>query len=247
MLSEEHKKKISDSLKGHRLSEETKRKISETLLKSSLKGRKLSAEHKVKIGLGNKGKKRTLEQRLKISENSKKNKWSEERKQKWSLLMKGDNNISKRHDVRIKLSKKMKENINNGTANISKMIKNDTKPELMFENILKNRNINHVKQFNIDNKFYDFFIPHKNLLVEIHGDYWHANPKYYNESNLSSVQIRNIKNDIDKIKLAKKHGYKIIHIWQSNLEEGSTTREMSLNNNSLHELPTTIKLVDDIV
>ena len=67
-LSEDHKKKIAESLKGRPCSEKTKRKISvantgkkRTLeqckkLSELRKGKKLTKQHKINIGLGNKGK-----------------------------------------------------------------------------------------------------------------------------------------------------------------------------------------------
>ena len=50
ILNKEHKRKISEAIKGWKISEETKRKISE-----ANKGKKLSAETKRKIGESHKG------------------------------------------------------------------------------------------------------------------------------------------------------------------------------------------------
>ena len=50
-MSEEQKKKLSDSCKGRKVSKEVKEKISK-----AVKGRTLSEEHKRKIGESNKGK-----------------------------------------------------------------------------------------------------------------------------------------------------------------------------------------------
>ena len=50
-MTEEHKRKISEAKKGHKVSEETRKKISE-----SKKGNKLSEEHKRKISEENRGK-----------------------------------------------------------------------------------------------------------------------------------------------------------------------------------------------
>jgi len=68
-LSEEHKRKISEALKGRNLgrdvSQETRRKIGEANKgrPSFRKGQRLSEEHKRKIGEANSGKRRTLVQR----------------------------------------------------------------------------------------------------------------------------------------------------------------------------------------
>ena len=58
-MSEEQRKKLSDSCKGRSMDEETKQKISK-----AFKGRKLSEEHKKKIGESNKGKSRQTKEGL---------------------------------------------------------------------------------------------------------------------------------------------------------------------------------------
>jgi hypothetical protein len=73
-ISEEQKKKISESMKGRKLSEEQKKKISE-----SMKGRKLSEEHKTKLRESMKG----------INTWTKGSKASEETKKKLSKIRKG--------------------------------------------------------------------------------------------------------------------------------------------------------------
>ena len=86
-LSEEHKRKISEGNKGKRrspLSEEHKRRISE-----ANKGKKLSEETKRKMSEANKGKKLSEEHRKKMSEAQKGKKLSKETKRKISEVQKG--------------------------------------------------------------------------------------------------------------------------------------------------------------
>ena len=84
--SDETRRKMSESLKGHKCNEETKRKISDANkgkirseeqrnnISTSLKGRSLSEEHRRKIGEASKGRKHTIseETRKKMSESRKK-------------------------------------------------------------------------------------------------------------------------------------------------------------------------------
>lgn len=87
-LTEEHKRKISKTLKGRfkgrKLSEETKKKISDTH-----KGKKQSQEHIRRKVEANKGQKRTEETKRKISRANKGNKHSKEVKRKMSEIAKG--------------------------------------------------------------------------------------------------------------------------------------------------------------
>ena len=95
--SEEHKRKISQTLKGRipwnkgkKMSEEFSRKISKIT-----KGRKLSEEHKRKIGLKHKGKKLSEEQKRKMALISGARKHTEETKRKIALISKGRKHTEK--------------------------------------------------------------------------------------------------------------------------------------------------------
>jgi len=93
-LTEEHKRKISESHKGKRLSEEHKRKISKAIkrlpdeyrkkLSEVRKGKRLSEEHKRKISKTLMGHEVSKETRRKISKANIGNKISEEHKRKTS-------------------------------------------------------------------------------------------------------------------------------------------------------------------
>ena len=89
-LSEEHKRKISESEKGRKLSEETRKKMSE-----SRKGKSSSEEQKKKISAALKGRSHSEEHNRKVSEalkgntNSKGKHRTEETKNKISKALKG--------------------------------------------------------------------------------------------------------------------------------------------------------------
>jgi len=54
-------------------------------------------------------------------------------------------------------------------------------------------------------------------LVEINGDYWHANPIIYENKELNKTQLRNVKNDKFKTVLAKGSGYSFYVLWEYDL------------------------------
>jgi len=70
---------------------------------------------------------------------------------------------------------------------------------------------------------YDIYIKELNLLVEVNGDYWHANPSIYNEEDtipffgeekkVSDIWLF----DKEKIDNAKNMGYNIITIWEKDV------------------------------
>ena len=89
-LSDEHKKNLSESHKGKTLSDETKKKLSE-----SHKGKTLSDEHKKNLSESHKGKTLSDETKKKLSESKKGIPKSEEHKQKLSEAMKGKTHSEK--------------------------------------------------------------------------------------------------------------------------------------------------------
>jgi very-short-patch-repair endonuclease len=101
--------------------------------------------------------------------------------------------------------------------------------EELIEEFLKINCISYKTQWfiHISNekiRFYDFYIPHKNLLIEVNGDYWHANPIKYNESDIipypGNVLLRASdiwEKDYQKYKLAANQGYDIIYLWENDI------------------------------
>ena len=92
-----------------------------------------------------------------------------------------------------------------------------TWPEKKFAEMMKELKIPFEKQKVVGAKIFDFYIPSKNMLIEVDGDYWHGNDEKYKEK--SAMQRRNIKNDTFKDVLAKGFGYKIERVWESDLKK----------------------------
>lgn len=87
--------------------------------------------------------------------------------------------------------------------------KNESEPEKMFAKFLDSRNIHYEKQYVLDNKFFDFYIPESKLLVEIDGEFYH--PLNLEECKYD-FQIRNYYNDIEKNSIAQKYNLTIKRI-----------------------------------
>ena len=77
-------------------------------------------------------------------------------------------------------------------------------------------NIRYIYQFEAKDikRFYDFYLPDSNLLIEIDGDYFHSNPLIYENKELNKMQIRNKKIDEYKNKWALLHSIPIMRIWE---------------------------------
>jgi very-short-patch-repair endonuclease len=98
-----------------------------------------------------------------------------------------------------------------------KMSNKMTSPEKVFAKMMKELDIKVETQKVLGNKIYDFYVPSKNMMVEIDGDYFHANPLIYEQKDLNKMQIRNVRNDKFKDVLAKGNGYEIERVWEYDL------------------------------
>lgn len=100
--------------------------------------------------------------------------------------------------------------------NASKMSKKMTAPEKKFLSLMKELNENVECQKIVGSKIYDFYIPKKNMLIEVDGDYYHGSA-IFEEKGLNSMQKRNKKNDVFKNTLAIGMGYSLERVWESDL------------------------------
>ena len=98
--------------------------------------------------------------------------------------------------------------MNNYYAKNRKFFIKTSKLEIKFARILSQMGLKFERQYRVGYKFYDFFLPDYNILVETDGDYWHGNSKKFKV--LNKIQIKSIMNDYQKDGLAKIQGYKLI-------------------------------------
>jgi len=91
--------------------------------------------------------------------------------------------------------------------------------------MIKNYNIKTKLEYRINNFYYDIFVE-PNLIIEVNGNMFHANPIYYKSGDLLNNHIFNNKlvDEIwerDKIKNenAINNGYKLLIIWESDIKK----------------------------
>jgi very-short-patch-repair endonuclease len=91
------------------------------------------------------------------------------------------------------------------------------KLEKAFEDILNELEITYLHQHTIKNHNYDFFIPTKNILIEVDGDFWHVNESK-GFTIKSKIQVRNLENDAKKNKVAADNGYTLLRFWENDIK-----------------------------
>lgn len=77
--------------------------------------------------------------------------------------------------------------------------------------------VKYKKQFKAESigRYYDFYIPSSNTLIEIDGDYYHGYNLLYEEK--SPMQKKNARVDKSKDKWAKEHKIPLIRIWEHDI------------------------------
>lgn len=108
------------------------------------------------------------------------------------------------------------------------------KTEELFKSYLTRNNISFIHSFFIKERQYDFLLPTFNLIVEINGDFFHANPLFYKADDVlpipgGSLSAKEIwKRDKQKKEIAIASGYKILYIWETDLKNKKEKQILSM-------------------
>ena len=103
--------------------------------------------------------------------------------------------------------------------------------EKRFKKILEKNNISYNHNFTLkymdgQNKkrwyFYDFKV-FDNIIFELNGDYWHANPSFYKANDKVNIRSCKVASDIweaDKKKedIARQQGYTVVCLWENDIK-----------------------------
>lgn len=81
--------------------------------------------------------------------------------------------------------------------------------------------VEYVYQFEAKDigRFFDFYLPSHNIIIEIDGDFWHGNPDKYKEEELRGHQKRAQRIDEYKTKWALLHCIPILRFWESDIRK----------------------------
>lgn len=81
--------------------------------------------------------------------------------------------------------------------------------------------IEYIYQFEAKSikRWYDFYLPKHNILIEIDGSYFHSDPRLVKEEDMSPMQKRNRRIDEYKNKWALANGIPIIRFWEKDIRE----------------------------
>lgn len=88
--------------------------------------------------------------------------------------------------------------------------------ETEFESILKELGITEFKyQYQAGHGVYDYLIG--DTLVEVQGNYWHCNPKFFPNGPIDDRQVGKLARDKDKREMAQASGFDLIYVWEDDV------------------------------
>ena len=90
----------------------------------------------------------------------------------------------------------------------------ETRPERFIRQTLEKLGMKFTPQFGIDQLLYDFHITGTSLLIEVQGDFWHANPRVYPNGPVYHSQKSNVLRDNFKRRKARDNGYWVWYVWE---------------------------------
>lgn len=95
----------------------------------------------------------------------------------------------------------------------------ETSPEKFVRNFLETLNINFRKEVYIaNNRWRVDFLIENDKIIEVNGDFWHANPKIYSVDKLTTIQKNNVLRDIEKFNWINQNNYKLLIIWEQDIK-----------------------------
>lgn len=211
--SQEKKRKISEANKGNKYwvgkkhTEETKKKLSDRMTG------KLVGNLNPFYGKKHDGK--TIELMVEKRKIWREN-LTEEQKKCLSLNLSKSQKTMQKNDP-----DGYRENKRKGGLAAAKSVKKYQKNnfEKKLEQKLKEMQIEMKYSVIFCHKQFDFGNKEHKILLEAQGDYWHGNPNIYKE--LNEIQKRNVNKDVEKAKIAEKHGFKIFYIWEKEFNNGN--------------------------
>jgi G:T-mismatch repair DNA endonuclease (very short patch repair protein) len=115
-----------------------------------------------------------------------------------------------------------KEHLEKMIINSHKKVYRKTSIEKEVETFLINNKINYKYNFILNRYQFDFLLNDYNTIIEVQGDYWHANPLYYSDTNINLKKL----NEIQKYKVSMdiikndfiKNNYNIIYLWETEIK-----------------------------
>lgn len=92
-----------------------------------------------------------------------------------------------------------------------------SKPHKMFAILLHELKIEYTEEYICGAWCFDFFLPNYNIFIEVDGDYFHSNPKFYPNGPKTKTQKINWYRDIKKNQFCTENKISCIRYWECDI------------------------------
>jgi very-short-patch-repair endonuclease len=97
---------------------------------------------------------------------------------------------------------------------------NKTKLELKFEGLLISVGLEYQSQYVLCGYNFDYYLPTKDVVIEVDGDFWHCNPSKYPYGPIYHSQKVTLRNDKKKNLICENtNGLTFLRFWESDIND----------------------------
>ena len=93
----------------------------------------------------------------------------------------------------------------------------------VFKKALKNVKLNPLLEYPVGPYVVDFCFLEERVIVEVDGDWWHANPSMYSYDNLHLIQKKTVYKDRREVTYCKSHHWTLIRFWEKDIKKDIST------------------------
>lgn len=107
-----------------------------------------------------------------------------------------------------------------------------TSIEVKIEELLKELQIKYTYSYILKRRQFDFYLPDSKIIIECHGDYWHASELYYGDDKKPMTDKQKLKkiDDIIKQKIVEDNGFKLLVFWETDINKNINTIKTIIEN-----------------
>ncbi len=92
-----------------------------------------------------------------------------------------------------------------------------SKPHIKLSQILKEMNIDFEEERREDVWSFDFYLTKYNIYIEVDGDYFHSNPKFYPNGPKTNTQKINLSRDRKKNQFCENNKINLLRLWECDI------------------------------
>lgn len=127
-------------------------------------------------------------------------------------LIHGHTGRTHSQEEKIRMRYRTLERIKNGS-----FAKTNTIPHQELKSIIEQFGLKYEEEKIIEYWSFDFYLNDYYLYIEVDGDYWHSNPKFYPDGPKTKSQKINWARDISKNNYCLKHNLKLVRFWENDI------------------------------